>query len=54
MEPYFSCTESSENQLQQETYKVRSPIPWVFGGFSTMYYKDVGELQILYSQDICW
>jgi hypothetical protein len=35
-------------------YKVRSPIPWVYGGFYTVYYKDVGEFQILYSQDICW
>jgi hypothetical protein len=34
--------------------KVRSPIPWVYGGFYTVYYKDVGEFQILYSQDICW
>jgi hypothetical protein len=35
-------------------YKVRSPIPWVYGGFYTMYYKDIGEFQILYLQDICW
>jgi hypothetical protein len=34
--------------------KVRSPIPWVYGGFYTVYYKDIGEFQILYLQDICW
>jgi recombinational DNA repair protein RecT len=34
--------------------KVRSPIPWVYGGFYIVYYKDIGEFQILYSQDICW
>jgi hypothetical protein len=35
-------------------HKVRSPILWVYGGFYTVYYKDVGEFQILYLQDICW
>ena len=29
--------------------KVRNPIPWVYVGFYTMYYKDIGEFQILYS-----
>jgi hypothetical protein len=30
--------------------KVRSPIPWVYAGFYTMYDKDIGDFQILYSQ----
>jgi hypothetical protein len=34
--------------------KVRSPIPSVYAGFYIVYYKDIGEFQILYSQDICW
>jgi hypothetical protein len=37
-----------------KAYKVRSPIQWIYGGFYLVYYKDVGEFQILYSQDICW
>jgi hypothetical protein len=40
--------------LNSSPYKVRSLIPWIYGGFYTVYYKDVGEFQILYSQDICW
>jgi hypothetical protein len=34
--------------------KVRTPIPLGYGGFYIVYYKDIGEFQILYSQDICW
>jgi hypothetical protein len=34
--------------------KVRTPIPLGYAGFNTVYYKDIGEFQILYSQDICW
>jgi hypothetical protein len=34
--------------------KVRAPIPSVYAGFYTVYYKDIGEFQILYLQDICW
>jgi hypothetical protein len=34
-------------------HKVRFPIPWVYAGFYTVYYKDIGEFQILYSQNIC-
>jgi hypothetical protein len=34
--------------------KVRAPIPPGYAGFYTVYYKDIGEFQILYSQDICW
>jgi hypothetical protein len=34
--------------------KVRAPIPSIYYGFYTMNYKDIGEFQILYSQDICW
>jgi hypothetical protein len=29
--------------------KVRNPIPLGYGGFCTVYYKDIGEFQILYS-----
>jgi hypothetical protein len=38
----------------QFRYKVRNPIPLGYGGFYTVYYKDIGEFQILYLQDICW
>jgi hypothetical protein len=34
--------------------KVRAPIPLVYASFYTIYYKDIGEFQILYLQDICW
>jgi hypothetical protein len=34
--------------------KVRAPILLVYADFYTMYYKDMGEFQILYLQDICW
>jgi hypothetical protein len=34
--------------------KVRNPILLGYTGFYTMYYKDIEEFQILYSQDICW
>jgi hypothetical protein len=34
--------------------KVRAPIPSVYDGIYIVYYKDIGEFQILYSQDICW
>jgi hypothetical protein len=34
--------------------KVRNPIPLGYASFYTMYYEDIGEFQILYSQDICW
>jgi hypothetical protein len=34
--------------------KVRAPIPSIYAGFYTVHYKDIGEFQILYSQDICW
>jgi hypothetical protein len=46
--------QTSLQLVKQFHVKVRSPIPWVYGGFYTVYYKDVGEFQILYSQDICW
>jgi hypothetical protein len=36
------------------TLKVRAPIPLVYASFYIVYYKDIGEFQILYSQDICW
>jgi hypothetical protein len=36
------------------TNKVRSPIPQGYADFYIVYYKDIGEFQILYSQDICW
>jgi hypothetical protein len=29
-------------------YKVRNPIPWVYLGFYTVYYKDIEEFHILY------
>jgi hypothetical protein len=32
--------------------KVRSAILSVYAGFYTVYYKDIGEFQILYSQDV--
>jgi hypothetical protein len=35
-------------------YKVRDLIPWVYVGFYIEYYKDIGDFQILYLQDICW
>jgi hypothetical protein len=35
-------------------YKVRNPILLGYAGFYTVYYKDIGEFQILYLQDICW
>jgi hypothetical protein len=31
--------------MEESLYKVRSPIPWVYGGFYTVYSKDVGEFQ---------
>jgi hypothetical protein len=34
--------------------KARAPIPLGYADFYTVYYKDIGEFQILYSQDICW
>jgi hypothetical protein len=34
--------------------KVRSPIPSVYAGFYIVYYKDIGEFQILYLQDMYW
>jgi hypothetical protein len=29
--------------MASKTFKVRSPILWVYGGFYIVYYKDVGE-----------
>jgi hypothetical protein len=34
--------------------KVRNPKPLGYAGFYTVYYKDIGEFQILYLQDIYW
>jgi hypothetical protein len=34
--------------------KVRTPILLVYAGFCTVYYKDIGEFQTLYLEDICW
>jgi hypothetical protein len=34
--------------------KVRNLIPCIYAGFYIVYYKDIGEFQILYLQDICW
>jgi hypothetical protein len=34
--------------------RVRAPILPGYVDFYTVYYKDIGEFQILYSQDICW
>jgi hypothetical protein len=33
---------------------VRAPIPLVYADFYIVHDIDTGELQILYSQDICW
>ena len=35
-------------------HKVRNPILMGYVGIYTVYYKDIGEFQILYLQDICW
>jgi hypothetical protein len=43
-----------EEELVALGDKVRSPIPSVYTGFYIVCYKDIGEFQILYSQDICW
>ena len=55
----FSCVQGTTYGVCQymfaaSTSKVRATISSVYTGFYKVYYKDIGEFQILHLQNICW